>query len=66
MNKELLDKLRHKKEAYRGWKQGPVTWEEYRNIFQASRDKVRKTKAQMELVRDIKDKKGCYSIIRLV
>ncbi|GAB0175687.1 hypothetical protein GRJ2_000033900 [Grus japonensis] len=30
MNKELLDKLRHKKDAYRGWKQGQVAWKEYR------------------------------------
>jgi len=29
MNKELLDKVKHKNEAYRGWKQGQVTWEEY-------------------------------------
>lgn len=27
MNKELLDKLKHKKEADRGWKQGQVAWE---------------------------------------
>ncbi|GAB0189924.1 protein inscuteable [Grus japonensis] len=32
MNKELLDKLKHKNEAYRGWKQGQVAWEEYREI----------------------------------
>ncbi|GAB0177124.1 hypothetical protein GRJ2_000177600 [Grus japonensis] len=32
MDKELLDKLKHKKEAYRGWKQGQVAWEEYREI----------------------------------
>ena len=30
MSKELLDKLKHKKEAYRVWKQGPVAWEGYR------------------------------------
>ena len=30
MNRELLDKLRHKKEVYRGWKQGQVAWKEYR------------------------------------
>jgi len=29
MNKELLDKLKHKKEAYRGWKQGQVPWKEH-------------------------------------
>lgn len=28
MNKELLAKLEHKKEAYRGRKQGWVTWKE--------------------------------------
>jgi len=42
MNKELLDKLKHKKEVYRGWKQGQVAWEEYREIVQAARDQVRK------------------------
>ena len=30
MNKEHLDKLQHNKEAYGGWKQGQVAWEEYR------------------------------------
>lgn len=32
MNRELLAKLEHKKEEYRGWKQEWVTWEDYRNI----------------------------------
>ena len=32
MNKELLAKLKQKKEAYRGWKQGQVAREEYREI----------------------------------
>lgn len=31
MNKKLLDTLK-KREAYRGWKQGWVAWEEYREI----------------------------------
>jgi len=44
MNKELLAKLKHKKEAYRGWKQGKVAWEEYREIVQTTRDQVRKAK----------------------
>ena len=30
MNKELLDKFKHKKEAYRWWKQGQIAWKEYR------------------------------------
>ena len=32
MNKELLAKFKHKKEAYRRWKQGQVMWVEYRDI----------------------------------
>lgn len=28
MNEELLSKLKHKKEAYRGWKQRHITWED--------------------------------------
>jgi len=45
----LLDKVKHKKEAYRGWKQGQVAWEEYRQIVQAARDQVKKAKALIEL-----------------
>ncbi|GAB0177907.1 mitochondrial enolase superfamily member 1 [Grus japonensis] len=45
MNKELLGKVRQKKEAYRGWKQGHVAWEEYRETAQAAREQVRKAKA---------------------
>ncbi|KAK4807184.1 hypothetical protein QYF61_024304 [Mycteria americana] len=66
MNKELLAKLKHKKEAYRGWKQGQVAWEEYREIVQAARDQVRKAKAQMELnlARDVKgNKKSFYRYV---
>jgi len=61
MNNELLDKLRHKREAYKRWKQGQVAWEEYRNIVWASRNEARKAKAQTEfnLSRDVKvNKKG--------
>ena len=32
MKKELLEKLKHKKEAYRGWKQGDIALEEHSNI----------------------------------
>jgi len=63
MNKELLDKPKHKKEAYRGWKQGQVAWEEYREIIQAARDQIRKAKSLIELnlARDIKgNKKNFY------
>ncbi|GAB0185450.1 hypothetical protein GRJ2_001010300 [Grus japonensis] len=66
MNKELLGKLQHKKETYRGWKQGQVAWEEYREIVRAARDQVRKAKALIELnlARDIKgNKKNFYRYV---
>ncbi|PKU47574.1 hypothetical protein llap_2118 [Limosa lapponica baueri] len=57
MNKMLLAKPKHKKEAYIGYPSA-VTLKEYRNIVQASQEKLRKTKAQMELnaVRNVKGK----------
>ncbi|KGL94878.1 hypothetical protein N301_02103, partial [Charadrius vociferus] len=66
MNKELLDNLKQKKEAYKGWKQGQVVWEEYREIVQATRDQVRKAKAQRELnpARGIRgNKKSLYRYV---
>lgn len=42
-------KIKHRKEAYRGWEQGQVTWLKYRKIVQVTRDEVRKAEAQMEL-----------------
>ncbi|GAB0180871.1 hypothetical protein GRJ2_000552400 [Grus japonensis] len=65
-NKELLDKVKHKKEYYRGWKQGQVAWEEHREIVRAARDQVRKIKALIELnlARDIKgNKKSFYRYV---
>ena len=56
MNKVLLDKLKHKKEAYRRWKRGQAAWEEYRENVHVARDQVRKAKALTELnsARDLK------------
>jgi len=34
--------VKQKKEAYRGWKQGQVSWEEYREIVRVAREQVRK------------------------
>ncbi|KGL89856.1 hypothetical protein N301_01578, partial [Charadrius vociferus] len=64
MNKELLDKLKQKKEAYREWKEGQEAWEEYREIVRAARDQVRKAKAQIELnlARDVKGNKKSFYI----
>ena len=66
MDKELLEKLKHKQEAYRGWKQEQVAWEEYREIVWAAKDQVRKAKALIELnlARDIKgNKKSFYRYV---
>lgn len=32
MNKELLSKVKHEKEAYGGWNKKQVVWEEYTQI----------------------------------
>ncbi|GAB0180593.1 hypothetical protein GRJ2_000524600 [Grus japonensis] len=66
MNKELLNKLKQKKEAYRGWQQGQVAWEEYRETVRTARDQVRKAKALIEynLARDIEgNKKSFYKYV---
>ncbi|GAB0195017.1 mitochondrial enolase superfamily member 1 [Grus japonensis] len=66
MSKELLEKLKGKKEVYRMWKKGPPTWEEYRNVVKVCRDATRKAKAHLELnlARDVKDnKKGFFKYI---
>lgn len=42
MNKELLDELKYRKKAYRGWEQEQVAWEECREIVKPrSRGKIR-------------------------
>ncbi|GAB0180270.1 mitochondrial enolase superfamily member 1 [Grus japonensis] len=62
MNKELLGKVKQKKEAYRGWKQGQVAREEYRETVRAAREQVRKAKAltEINLARDVKDNKKSF------
>ncbi|GAB0208992.1 mitochondrial enolase superfamily member 1 [Grus japonensis] len=66
MSKELLEKLKGKKEAYRMWKKGLPTWEEYRNVVRECRDATRKAKAHLELnlAGEVKDnKKGFFKYI---
>ncbi|GAB0204631.1 hypothetical protein GRJ2_002928700 [Grus japonensis] len=62
MNKEVLGKVKQKKEACRGWKQGQVAWEEYRETVPAAREQVRKAKALIEisLAKDVKDNKKSF------
>lgn len=64
MNKKLLAKLKHKKGVYRRWKQGQVTWEEYRGTVRACKGVFMKAKAHLELnlASDVKsNKKGFLS-----
>ncbi|PKU32216.1 rna-directed dna polymerase from mobile element jockey-like [Limosa lapponica baueri] len=58
-------KLKGKKELHRQWKQGRVSWEEYRDAAWLCRDGVRKAKAWLELhlARDTKNKKGFYRYV---
>ncbi|GAB0206849.1 mitochondrial enolase superfamily member 1 [Grus japonensis] len=66
MSKELLEKLKGKKEVYRMWKKGLATWEEFKNVVRECRDAMRKAKAPLELnlARDVKDnKKGFFKYI---
>lgn len=39
--KDLQLKLREKREMYRKWKQGCVSWEEYRAVVRVCRDRIR-------------------------
>ena len=45
----MLGTLRVKEGEYKLWKQGHVTWEEYRDAIQTCRCGIRKAKAQAEL-----------------
>ena len=56
---DLLVKLKGKRELHRQWKQGQVSWEEYRDAAWLCRDEVRRAKAWLELnlARDAKNEK---------
>lgn len=49
MSKELMEKLKWKKEFYRMWKRGLAAWWECRSIFMACRDETRKAKGTLEI-----------------
>ncbi|KFQ50610.1 hypothetical protein N334_03009, partial [Pelecanus crispus] len=66
LSRDLLVKLKSKRELHRQWKQGQVSWEEYREAAWWCREGVRKAKAQLELnlARDVKNnKKGFYRYV---
>ena len=45
----MLVKLSERKEKYRQWKQGDMSWEKYRDAVWTYRERIRKAKMQMEL-----------------
>ncbi|XP_048788476.1 uncharacterized protein LOC125687389 [Lagopus muta] len=62
LSKDLLRELRAKKGVYKLWKQGCVTWEEYRDAVRTCRRGIREAKAQTELnlARDVKNNKKTF------
>ena len=58
----MLVKLKSKREPHGQWKQGQVSWEEYRDTAQLCRDGVRRAKAWLELnlARDAKNNKAGF------
>ena len=62
LSKYLVGKLRAKKAMYKPWKQGCVTWEEYRAAVRICRHRIRKAKVQVELnlARDVKNNKKTF------
>ena len=59
----MLIKLESNKEMHSQWKQGPVTWKEYRDTAMLFRNGIRKTKVllELDLARSAKkNKKGIY------
>ncbi|XP_065421532.1 uncharacterized protein LOC101931368 isoform X1 [Chrysemys picta bellii] len=66
LNSEILADLKRKKDAYKKWKIGQMTREEYKNIAQACRSENRKAKSHLELqlARDVKsNKKGFFRYV---
>lgn len=55
-----------KKRIYHLWKEGQVTWEDYKDVTRSCRKKIKRDKAQLELhlATTVKDnKKGFYKYI---
>ncbi|CAM4604369.1 unnamed protein product [Caretta caretta] len=66
LNSEILADLKYKKEAYKKWKIGQMTRDEYKNIARACRSEIRKAKSHLELqlARDVKsNKKGFFRYV---
>jgi len=66
LSRDLLVKLRGKRERHRQWKQGQISWEEHRDAARLCRDGVRRANVQTELdlARDAENnKKGFYRYV---
>ena len=65
LSKDLLVKLKYKKEMHRQGKQGHISCEEYRDAAQMSRGGIRKARAQLELnwARNVKNNEGFYRYV---
>ncbi|PKU44100.1 rna-directed dna polymerase from mobile element jockey-like [Limosa lapponica baueri] len=66
LSRELLKKMKWKKEVYSAWKKGLTTWEDDKNAIRVWRDETRKAKASLELnlARGVKvNKKGFFKYI---
>jgi len=62
----LLVKLKGSRELHRQWKQGQVSWEEYRDAARLCSDEVKRAKAQLKLnlARNAKNNKtGFYRYV---
>ncbi|KAK4816300.1 hypothetical protein QYF61_014598 [Mycteria americana] len=62
LTRELWLELRKKKRFYDLWKKGQATQEDYKDVVRLCREKIRRTKAQLELnlATAIKDNKKCF------
>ncbi|CAM4545620.1 unnamed protein product [Lepidochelys olivacea] len=66
LTSEILAALKYKKGAYKKWKIGQMTRDEYKNIAWACRSEIRKAKSHLELqlARDVKsNKKGFFRYV---
>lgn len=62
MSKELMDKIKGKKQLYEMWKKDLSSWEETRSVVRACREEMRKAKAHQELklMKEIKDNRNVF------
>lgn len=49
LSRDLLQELRWKKKVHGCWKQGQVTWKDYRDAALLCRERMQAAKAQLEL-----------------